>query len=140
MDRLRDAGKYGWWVFVIVVALAGSVGGILGYRFITGTHRIDRIEQQQRQINAQQRQISELIRRLRTVLTANCALRSDLDERIKSQGVSIRNGERFLRKNPNGAFGFTRQDIEIQLSGQRRALANSVRSRKALRKLKCGKG
>lgn len=68
-----------------------------------------------------------------------CALRTDLDQRIVGQRKSIRQGGAFLKSHPHGAFGFTRKEIQISISGQQRTLENSLRTRQALGSLWCGK-
>jgi len=118
MDRLFGPNKHGWRLFVTIVALAAGIAGLLGYRFYIGGQRIDR--------NA-------------TALTALCALRLDLENRIKGQRQSILNGVVFLHRHPSGAFGFSKGEIRASISAQRRSYENSIRTRKALNSLDCGK-
>jgi len=99
-----------------MVAIGACIAGVLGYRFYLGGQRIDK--------NA-------------TALTALCALRADLEQRIVSERRSILNSIVFLRHNPHGAFGFSRATIQASISAQRRTLANSVRTRRALESLDC---
>lgn len=70
---------------------------------------------------------------------ALCALRVDLDSRIISQTNSITRGEAFLHDHPQGAFGFSKRDIQLSIDSQKRALRNSYRTRKALNAVRCGK-
>lgn len=82
MDRLRGSHRSGWLVFVVVVALAGVIGGGVGGSLLSNRHKTTNAQDVAKEAKAAADQAKAAALKADKAVKALCAQRKDIDLRI----------------------------------------------------------